>query len=203
MLKGISKVNADPEDYSWFNWHGHDEESIVFWEHPSILPKLGVMVIGIMIMLIAVWAAFRTELGVYALVGIPFGLLVIITEYIIWSSMHYIITSKRVMKKTGVFRVDPEERDFSDVDGLDPIQGSSGLANAIVERMFGFGDIKISSDNGDIHFENVASYDEYASTLSKKNSENSFREQMTRLMEHQDGEIPPELQPSETDNKSK
>lgn len=184
MLESISKVNGDPNNYSWFNWNDEKDEEILMWEHPSIFPVMGVLVFSVVIILSSFFAAVVTFVGRYALIPVVFVIIASILELVKWKNIHYIITTNRVIKKTGIFRVNPEERDFSDIDGLDPIQGRRGIANAIVERLLKFGDIDINSDNGNIHFENVASYEKYSNELSLKNSENSFREQIQRVIDN-------------------
>lgn len=172
----------DPAKHDWITIQ--EGEDVLFWEHPSIIPPLGAMIFGLLIAVGGVYIALFIEMGVYSLyVGgavVLFGLMITAVEYIQRITTHYVITNKRIIKKTGVIRVDPIERDFSDIDAVDPVQGAGGIMNAVVERMFGFGDFEVSSDNGDISLNNVASYSEYHDEISKRNSMNSFREVMNK-----------------------
>lgn len=169
----------DPSKYDWINLQ--EDEEILFWEHPSIVPVLFTVVIGVLISLVGIYAAYNSPLGYVALLAIPVGMIVAASEYIRRLFIHYIITNNRVIKKTNIIRLDPEELDFEDVDSIDPTQGKDGIWNAIIERAFGYGDFVINTTGGkSIVFNNVSSWSEYHEELSRLNSMNSIREVMKK-----------------------
>lgn len=192
----------DDSKYDWITIQ--DDEKVLLWEHPHIIPPLvsiiGAMVsalFGLVLILFDPFGLVETSPGTFIkFAQMGAGAFLIISAVIIastntirWVTTHYIITSKRIIKKKGIIQIDPVEKDWSDIDSIDPVQGnlSDGILSAISERIFKYGDMDIASDSGnDIHLENVASYSDYHEKISRQNSMNSIREVIAH---HSDKEV--------------
>jgi hypothetical protein len=172
----------DVDNYDWLQLS--EDEEVFLWEHPSIVPALTGIAFGFFIMFFGIYISYNMPIssipGWYALFLVPIGLFISTWEYIQRILVHYIITEKRVIKKTGWwFTLDYTDTDFSDVDQIDPVRGADGVSFGIVQWVFSFGDLTIKTKgNENIHFNNVPSWQEFNNQTSKLNSGNSIREVM-------------------------
>lgn len=186
-------ISKDPEEVSWFPELTEGEE-VQYWEHPSIIPAIPGFVVGTVGVLSGIAGFFFTPLDYYALLLVPFGTLLFLSEYVQRITTHYILTDKKVIRKTGILSVNPRDLDYSDVEDVDPMQGKDGIVNAIIERhLFGYGDIYLTSASGtELELDNVASYQEFYDFMSMKNSETTVRDVVA---EHMGGEEESSEQP--------
>lgn len=156
----------DPEKTEWLKLN--KGEDILYWEHPTILVAIPSIVTGIIIALVGVIATllFREVVSWYLLLLVPGGGIITFHEYLNWVTRHYVLTTKRVVKKTGIMSRDVDELTYEDIMNMNDNQ-------SIVERLFRFGDIIIytaGTASAEMELENIPKLSKASDILSEKSS---------------------------------
>lgn len=126
----------DPEQTSWLNMN--EGERPLYWEHPTTLVLIPYVVAAAVMTIMGIfitWSYFDIA-GFYPLLLIPIGILIAVGEYLSWVTTHYVLTTRRVVRKEGVIRRDTDELAYEDITNTSDNQ-------SIWERILRFGDIEV------------------------------------------------------------
>ena len=128
----------DIKNAQWLSLSG--DEDVVWWGHPSLLPRIPTIVFGVIIAIIGLWATWRfhADLGWAPLVLIPIGAGLSIFEYLKHITTFYVLTSNKLTEKYGIVSRDTIDIRYSNIE-------HARVSQSIPERLFGYGDIEVAT----------------------------------------------------------
>jgi len=146
--------SSELEQLSWFS--KDEDEEIVLFENPSVIPYLGELVAAILLIIGSFIAGIvgYFKIGTIALLlllGVPIGILEFVKVYLQIINVFYIITNQRIMYKSGIIR-----NDTNKATNFDQLQNISveitarekivaWILNKISSSLEKYGDVYIST----------------------------------------------------------
>lgn len=134
--------------------HLQPDEEVVYLAHPTQLVLLLPLLLTLIIFGSAVAIWFQTTHALALYIGLTFavlGLLYLLVELVVLRSKVYVVTTRRILKQTGVFSKRSTDTYFDKINNVDHYQSFWG-------RLLGYGDVDIdtASETGTTNFPMVA-----------------------------------------------
>lgn len=150
------------ENSSWISLA--DDENVIAWTHPSIFPFVPSFVVGIVIILAGLLgpAVVPQQYTYYPLILLPFGLIMLLMEYVKYITKFYIFTDRRVITKRGLISHTVRKVRYENID-------KKNKEFPLIGRILGYGRLTLvtaTPDDSDIDMTHLPEMKEAATLIA-------------------------------------